>query len=79
MHGVFDFRAVVRVISTADLSTYPAVQPQEFWATIEFWRRIAVGESFGTGKDSVIINDTSGNRKKPLQREQMRSRTTPLS
>merc|ERR1719223_1671706 len=25
------------------------------WATIEFWRRIAVGESFGTGKDSVII------------------------
>ena len=38
------------------------------WATIEFWRRIAVGESFGTGKDSVIINDTSGNRKKPLQR-----------
>ena len=25
------------------------------WATIEFWRRIAFGESFGTGKDSVII------------------------
>ena len=25
------------------------------WATIEFWRRIAVGASFGTGKDSVII------------------------
>jgi hypothetical protein len=30
------------------------------WATIEFWRRIAVGEPFGTGKDSVIIRDTSG-------------------
>lgn len=26
------------------------------WATIEFWRRIAVGASFGTGKDSVIIS-----------------------
>ena len=38
------------------------------WATVEFWRRIAVGDSFGTGKDSVIINDTSGKRSKPLQR-----------
>ena len=26
-------------------------------ATVEFWRRIAVGESFGTGKDSVIIGE----------------------
>jgi len=25
------------------------------WATVEFWRRIAVGEPFGTGKDSVYI------------------------
>ena len=25
------------------------------WATIEFWRRIAVGQPFGTGKDSVYI------------------------
>merc|ERR1712232_1166886 len=25
------------------------------WATVEFWRRIAVGEPFGTGKDSVFI------------------------
>ena len=25
------------------------------WATWEFWRRIAIGASFGTGKDSVII------------------------
>mmetsp|Transcript_17864 Transcript_17864/g.36947 ORF Transcript_17864/g.36947 Transcript_17864/m.36947 type:complete len:236 (-) Transcript_17864:1004-1711(-) len=24
-------------------------------ATVEFWRRIAVGESFGTGADSVVI------------------------
>lgn len=27
------------------------------WATIEFWRRIAVGEPFGTGSDSVIIGE----------------------
>ena len=38
------------------------------WATVEFWRRIAVGESFGTGQDSVIINDTSGGRKNPVRR-----------
>eukprot|EP00980_Cylindrotheca_fusiformis_P000194 scaffold36_cov127-Cylindrotheca_fusiformis.AAC.4 len=25
------------------------------WATVEFWRRIAFGEPFGTGSDSVII------------------------
>jgi hypothetical protein len=25
------------------------------WATVEFWRRIAFGESFGTGTNSVII------------------------
>ena len=25
------------------------------WATWEFWRRIAVGASFGTGKDSIVI------------------------
>jgi hypothetical protein len=25
------------------------------WATVEFWRRIAVGASFGTGKEAVTI------------------------
>ena len=25
------------------------------WATVEFWRRIAFGESFGTGRDSIVI------------------------
>ncbi|KAL7457368.1 hypothetical protein ACHAXS_000400 [Conticribra weissflogii] len=25
------------------------------WATYEFWRRIAFGEPFGTGSDSVVI------------------------
>lgn len=38
------------------------------WAGIEFWRRIAVGDPFGTGADSVIINDTSGNRPKAVRR-----------
>jgi membrane glycosyltransferase len=38
------------------------------WATIEFWRRIAVGEPFGTGKDSVIIRDTSGPETLPERR-----------
>lgn len=38
------------------------------WAGIEFWRRIAVGDPFGTGVDSVIIEDSSGNRPKPVRR-----------
>ena len=38
------------------------------WAGIEFWRRIAVGDPFGTGTDSVIINDTSGNRTRAVRR-----------
>lgn len=25
------------------------------WATVEFWKRIAFGEAFGTGTDSVVI------------------------
>ena len=27
------------------------------WASAEFWRRIAVGQPFGTGKDSIIIGE----------------------
>ena len=38
------------------------------WAGIEFWRRIAVGDPFGTGADQVIINDTSGKRKTAKRR-----------
>mmetsp|Transcript_15686 Transcript_15686/g.16961 ORF Transcript_15686/g.16961 Transcript_15686/m.16961 type:complete len:206 (-) Transcript_15686:189-806(-) len=30
------------------------------WATVEFWRRISVGESFGSGTDSIIISTTIG-------------------
>lgn len=29
------------------------------WATYEFWSRIAVGSSFGTGKDAVIIRPSN--------------------
>lgn len=29
------------------------------WATYEFWSRIAVGATFGTGKDAVIIKPTT--------------------
>lgn len=38
------------------------------WATIEFWRRIAVGEPFGTSSDSIYIgkdaapNESRGRR-----------------
>ena len=38
------------------------------WAGVEFWRRIAVGDPFGTGSDSVFINDTSGNRTRAVRR-----------
>ena len=31
------------------------------WATYEFWSRIAVGASFGTGKDSIQIKPSSSN------------------
>jgi hypothetical protein len=33
------------------------------WATIEFWRRIAVGATFGTGSDSVVIPSPFDNTK----------------
>lgn len=29
------------------------------WATVEFWRRVSVGEAFGTGLDRVIIGEDS--------------------
>ncbi|KAL7507313.1 hypothetical protein ACHAWX_000693, partial [Stephanocyclus meneghinianus] len=32
------------------------------WATYEFWRRIAFGEPFGTGSDSVIIPSSPDHR-----------------
>jgi hypothetical protein len=57
-----------RGITAQDTIVFVAGAAPFLWATVEFWRRIAVGESFGTGKDSVIINDSSGGRKRPLQR-----------
>ena len=38
------------------------------WATWEFWRRIAVGASFGTGKDSIVIDPTLD----PVDEDQIR-------
>jgi hypothetical protein len=32
------------------------------WATYEFWSRIAVGKSFGTGSDSIQIRPSSSSR-----------------
>lgn len=38
------------------------------WATVEFWRRIAVGEPFGTGTDSVYIGkDNAPNQSRGRQ------------
>jgi hypothetical protein len=49
-----------RGITAEDTAVFVVGMVPFVWATIEFWRRIAVGESFGTGKDAVIIRDTSG-------------------
>ena len=57
-----------RGITTEDTVVFVIGCVPFLWATVEFWRRIAVGDPFGTGKDSVIINDTSGNRPKAVRR-----------
>lgn len=41
---------------TTDIAVFIAGLIPFGWATIEFWRRIAVGASFGTGADSVVID-----------------------
>ena len=57
-----------RGITTEDTVVFVVGCVPFVWATIEFWRRIFVGDPFGTGKDSVVINDTSGNRPKAVRR-----------
>ena len=57
-----------RGITTEDTVVFVIGCVPFLWATIEFWRRIFVGDPFGTGQDSVIINDTSGNRPKGVRR-----------
>lgn len=57
-----------RGITTEDTIVFVIGCVPFLWATIEFWRRIFVGDPFGTGQDSVIINDTSGNRPKAVRR-----------
>uniref|UniRef100_A0A7S2KGP4 Uncharacterized protein n=1 Tax=Leptocylindrus danicus TaxID=163516 RepID=A0A7S2KGP4_9STRA len=41
---------------TTDIAVFIAGIIPFAWATVEFWRRIAVGASFGTGADSVVID-----------------------
>ncbi|KAG8466102.1 hypothetical protein KFE25_001858 [Diacronema lutheri] len=49
-----------RGITAEDTAVFLIGMAPFVWATVEFWRRIAVGEPFGTTSDSVIIRDTSG-------------------
>mmetsp|Transcript_45737 Transcript_45737/g.103279 ORF Transcript_45737/g.103279 Transcript_45737/m.103279 type:complete len:156 (-) Transcript_45737:296-763(-) len=46
-----------RGVTAQDTAVFVAGCLPFAWATVEFWRRIAVGESFGTGSDSVIIGE----------------------
>ncbi|GAX25368.1 hypothetical protein FisN_5Lh465 [Fistulifera solaris] len=40
-------------------------------ATVEFWRRIAVGDSFGTGSDSVVFTIGEDNQPKSSRGKQV--------
>jgi hypothetical protein len=59
---LLDASSTIEIAAAADLSlqnkdvlVFIAGVIPFAWATVEFWRRIAVGEPFGTGKDSVYI------------------------
>lgn len=54
-----------RGITSEDTAVFLIGMAPFVWATVEFWRRIAVGEPFGTTADSVIIRDTSGPATRP--------------
>jgi hypothetical protein len=47
--------SVSGLVQNSDVWVFVAGVIPFAWATVEFWRRIAVGESFGTGSDSVVI------------------------
>lgn len=47
--------SVERLSNTANVVVFIIGLIPFGWATVEFWRRIAVGATFGTGKDSVVI------------------------
>ena len=53
--GVTAVDSVVFVIGTVPF----------LWAAWEFWRRIAVGASFGTGADSIVIRDDDASDQVP--------------
>ena len=59
---------VPRGITPADTAVFAIGCVPFLWAAVEFWRRIAVGDPFGTGSDSVYINDSSGERPRPARR-----------
>jgi len=42
-------------VSGSDVAVFVAGCIPFLWATWEFWRRIAVGETFGTGRDAVVF------------------------
>ena len=45
-----------RGVTALDTSVFVIGCVPFVWATWEFWRRIAVGASFGTGKDAIIFS-----------------------
>ena len=50
--------AEVEALSTTSIiAVFVAGVIPFLWATVEFWRRIATGSSFGTGSDSITIVD----------------------
>ncbi len=45
-----------RGVTALDTSVFVIGCVPFVWATWEFWRRIAVGASFGTGKDAIVFS-----------------------
>ena len=45
-----------RGVTALDTSVFVIGCVPFIWATWEFWRRIAVGASFGTGKDAIVFS-----------------------
>ena len=43
------------IVQRSDTWVFVAGMVPFVWASIEFWRRIAFGEAFGTGSDQVVI------------------------
>lgn len=48
-------------------------------ATVEFWRRLAVGDSFGTGSDSVVFTIGEDNKPKSSRGKQVLGRDSLIT